>query len=233
MALSYIYKDGNVTFSGIRDTTLIAGQKVVKAPYAVNDSNEIRTDLDSITASMVINAIDIDWNDATINGISYKSIRTSADLLNLIKEIYDKIPTEITQLVGGTNVLTKDNFTTIKEELQGKSAYDIAKETAQQNGQSFSYTEAQWIESLKGAPGKDGAPGLNGLSAFDIAQQTFQALGKEFPYHDETEWTLAITEGANVDAKLEKKQDVLIMGNGINISGNVISTPLATWINIS
>ena len=42
---------------------------------------------------------------------------------------------------------------------RGKSAYEIAKE----NG--FDGTEAEWLASLKGAPGAAGANGKDGVSA--------------------------------------------------------------------
>lgn len=45
----------------------------------------------------------------------------------------------------------------------GLSAYEIAV----QHG--FTGTEAEWLESLKGAPGAPGAPGANGLSAYQVA----------------------------------------------------------------
>ena len=40
--------------------------------------------------------------------------------------------------------------------VDGKSAYDIAV------AHGFVGTEAEWLESLKGEPGKDGAPGEPG-----------------------------------------------------------------------
>lgn len=45
---------------------------------------------------------------------------------------------------------------TVKD-ADGKSAYDIAVD------HGFVGTEAEWLESLKGEPGKDGAPGQPGV----------------------------------------------------------------------
>ena len=42
--------------------------------------------------------------------------------------------------------------------IAGRSAYDIAV------AHGFVGTETEWLESLKGAPGKDGAPGADGYT---------------------------------------------------------------------
>ena len=42
--------------------------------------------------------------------------------------------------------------------IAGRSAYDIAV------AHGFVGTETEWLESLKGEPGKDGAPGADGYT---------------------------------------------------------------------
>lgn len=59
-------------------------------------------------------------------------------------------------------VITKDDIEGLKD---GASAYEIAVK----NG--FSGTEAQWLESLKGASGTNGADGADGKSAYEVAVQ--------------------------------------------------------------
>lgn len=227
MASSYIYKDGNVTFTKVIQPQIYTGQKITSGDYIVNEDDEIER------VTTVLNAIDIDWNSAIVEGLSFKTINSSSDLLNLIKEIHDKIPRSITDLVGGTDVLTIENLEILKEEFRGKSAYEIAKEVAEKNGQQFTYTEEQWVASLKGERGLTGNDGKNGLSAFEIAQTVYQTLEKDFPYQNEYEWMQAIIGGDDLEEKLAKKQNVLVPGEGIVINGNVISSPLATWIDIS
>lgn len=221
----YKYVDEDVEFSGIKNTNVRVGQKISAAAYNVDEEGNI------ISTRPIINAIDIDWNNANAEELE-KPIKTSGDLINEIiktkKSITNlQIPKSIYDLVGGTRVLTIDNFENIKEELTGKSAYQIAKDYAEENGIYFPYqNENEWIVSLKGQKGDkgdNGTPGLSayqiakiynpsigsesdwvnslkGASAFQIAAQTYAALGQEFPYQNEFEWMQAII---NHDEDLE------------------------------
>lgn len=227
----YKYIDEDVEFSGIKNTNVRVGQKIGAAKYVVDEEGNI------ISSRPVINAIDIDWNNANAEELE-KPIKTSADLINEIiktkRSIANiSIPKSIYDLAGGTRVLTIDNFEDIKDELVGKSAFDIAKETAEQTGIYFPYqTEAEWISSLKGPKGdrgNDGTPGasayqiaklqnpnigtesewiasLKGASAFQIAQQTYESLGQDFPYSNEVEWmTAIISHSEDIEPIIEEK----------------------------
>ena len=227
----YKYTDENIEYTGIKNAQIRTGQKIAATAYNVDADGNI------ISTKPVINAIDIDWNNATGAGLEH-TIKTTGDLFreiintkNAINNIH--VPTSIYELAGGTQVLTTENFETIKDQLVGKSAYQIAKDTAEAAGINFPYTtEASWIASLKGERGNPGAPGSAGLSAFEIAKiynpdlvneeewlaslqgasayqiaaRTYAALGKEFPYTNEVEWmTAIIQQNDNIDALIEEK----------------------------
>lgn len=227
----YKYIDENIEFSGIKNANVRVGQKIAASKYVVDEEGNI------ISSRPVINAIDIDWNNANAEELE-KPIKTSADLINEIIKTKQSIaniqvPKSIYDLAGGTRVLTIDNFEDIKDELVGKSAFDIAKETAESAGIYFPYqTEAEWISSLKGPKGdrgNDGTPGasayqlaklqnpnigsesewlasLKGASAFQIAQQTYASLGQEFPYSNEVEWmTAIINHSEDLEPIIEEK----------------------------
>ena len=154
----YKYVDDNIEYNGIKQTNVRVGQKISVTAYTVDEEGNI------LPTRPVINAIDIDWNNATAAEFE-KPIKTTGDLLreiiknrNLVESIH--VPKSIYDLEGGTKVLTTDNFETIKDQLTGKSAYDIAKETAEAAGVPFPYTtEEQWVASLKGERGPAGAAG--------------------------------------------------------------------------
>lgn len=227
----YKYIDGDVEFTGIKNTNVRVGQKISAAAYGVDENGNITSN------RPIINAIDIDWNNANADELE-KPIKTTADLINEIvrtkRSINNiQIPKSIYDLSGGTRVLTIDNFENIREELTGKSAYQIAKETAEAAGIYFPYqNESEWISSLKGQKGDkgdNGSPGLSayqiakiydsnigtesewieslkGASAFQIAARTYAALGKEFPYSNEFEWMQAIvSNGENIESTIEEK----------------------------
>lgn len=130
-----------------------------------------------------INAIDIDWNSATIENVDsieddntnkIGPIKTTTDLLVAIAKIRNRIqgtiPTSINDLIDGENVVTKsylsDYVSVIRDQLKPESAYDIANRIS---GNTIG-TETEWIASLKGEPGETGPQGNAGLSAFQIAQ---------------------------------------------------------------
>lgn len=226
----YKYIDENVEFSGIKSPQIRTGQKITASSYTVDENGNI------ISNRPIINAIDIDWNNASSEDLD-SVIKTTSDLLKILINIKNKVnnikvPTSIYELAGGTTVLTTENFETIKEQLIGKSAYQIAKETAEEAGIEFPYSnERTWVASLKGERGSTGAPGSDGLSAyqiaklyddsigtetewvaslqgasaFQIAARTYAMLGKEFPYANEVEWMEAIEQNnANVETLINE-----------------------------
>ena len=65
----------------------------------------------------------------------------------------DDVTNKILSTDENGNVVLKNSSVTA-----GKSAYDIAV------AHGFVGTEAEWLESLKGEPGKDGAPGADGYT---------------------------------------------------------------------
>ena len=215
----YKYIDENVEFSGIKNPQIRTGQKIAASSYSVDENGNI------ISNRPIINAIDIDWNNASSEDLD-SVIKKTSDLIKILINIKNKVnsikvPTSIYELAGGTTVLTTENFETIKEQLIGKSAYQIAKETAEEAGIEFPYSnERSWVASLKGDRGSTGAPGsdglsayqiakiydsnigtesewiasLQGVSAFQIAARTYAMLGKEFPYSNEVEWMEALSQ---------------------------------------
>lgn len=177
-------KDG-VQFTNIRNTNIRTGQKISVGKYEIDEQGNI------IFNKPIINAIDIDWNAAKINGIN-DSIETSADLLNQIGKIKNlvdniKVPKSVWELSGSSELFTIDEFNSIKDTLKGKSAFEIARDIATENGQYFPYeSEVEWIASLKGERGTDGK------SAYELARDAYLSLGLEFPYRNEAEWIISL-----------------------------------------
>ena len=86
--------------------------------------------------------------------------------------------------------------------VETKTAYDIAVE----NG--FRGTESEWVESIKGDPGKDGSDGKDGANSYELALQNgfkgtqeewLESLkgepGKDFKYSDFTKEQLENLKG--------------------------------------
>ena len=74
------YINGDVEFSNIKNTGITTSQKISSSKYNVDENGNI------IKPNKIINAIDIDWNNAKIKGIE-KNISTTADLLQTIANI--------------------------------------------------------------------------------------------------------------------------------------------------
>ena len=227
MSADYKFVDENIEYSGIKQTNVRIGQKISVTAYNPDEEGNI------VSTRPIINAIDIDWNNATAVELE-KPIKTTGDL---IREIISaklaiqgiRIPTSIYDLVEGANLVTFDNIEALKDQLAGKSAYEIAKQIAEDSHAYFPYqNESEWIASLKGSkgdPGEDGQSAyqiakkynpnigteqdwinsLKGASAYQIAIQTYEALGLEFPYANEREWIIAITENSDVESIVEEK----------------------------
>ena len=77
---TYKYKSGDVEFSNIKNAGITTGQKISSSKYNVDEDGNI------IKPNKIINAIDIDWNNAKIKGID-NPISTSADLLHIISNM--------------------------------------------------------------------------------------------------------------------------------------------------
>ena len=69
------YIDNNIIFTDIDQTYLNAGQKVSGGEYKYDAEGNI------ISPRPIINAIDIDWNNASIEDTT---VSTTGDLINLI-----------------------------------------------------------------------------------------------------------------------------------------------------
>ena len=74
---TYKYTSGDVEFSNIKDVVITSGQKISSSKYNIDEEGNI------ISPNKIINAIDIDWNNAKIRGVD-NTISTSADLLQVI-----------------------------------------------------------------------------------------------------------------------------------------------------
>lgn len=279
-----IHNESNVQFSNINQLQVLVNNKIGSYQYVLDEDGNI------ISNSPIINAIDIDWNNATADEITTPIKSTSdliallssnkvnikvntegiANLRNSIVEIQNaienldskigesdeilqiktqlasaidditllqtsnddiintitrlsetlvvvqtSIPKTVSDLLDGTDVLRSSSFETIKDELKGDSAFEIAKKVATENHTPFNYqNEAEWIASLKGDKGN------NGASAYDIARQTALILGKEFPYNNEQEWITDI-ENATV-AKEYTDQKVSALNNRISAVSSTI-----------
>ena len=225
------YIDNNVIFTNIDQVSITTGQKIAGSKYKYDEKGNIKA------PRPVINAIDIDWNNASIEGTT---INSTGDLINFIhtnkkniEEAKQSIPKRTSDLLDGYDILRQSSFETIKDELTGKSAYDIAKDTATILGNPFPYdNEQEWILSLKGEKGNAGS------SAYEIAKQTYQILNKPFPYENETEWMTDIIDNKEAkdytDQKISELSNSLKYnaGEGITIENNVISASSNTWIQI-
>ena len=279
-----IHNESNVQFSNINQLQVLVNNKIGSYQYVLDEDGNI------ISNSPIINAIDIDWNNATadeittpikstsdliallssnkvnikVNTEGIASLRNSIveiqnaienldskigesdeilqiktqlasaidditllqtsndDIINTITRLSEtlvvvqtSIPKTVSDLLDGTDVLRSSSFETIKDELKGDSAFEIAKKVATENHTPFNYqNEAEWIASLKGDKGN------NGASAYDIARQTALILGKEFPYNNEQEWITDI-ENATV-AKEYTDQKVSALNNRISAVSSTI-----------
>ena len=279
-----IHNESNVQFSNINQLQVLVNNKIGSYQYVLDEDGNI------ISNSPIINAIDIDWNNATADEIT-TPIKSTSDLIALLSSnkvnikvntegiaslrnsiveiqnaienldsrigesdeilqiktqlataidditllqtsnddiintltrlsetlvvVQTSIPKTVSDLLDGTDVLRSSSFETIKDELKGDSAFEIAKKVATENHTPFTYqNEAEWIASLKGDKGN------NGASAYDIARQTALILGKEFPYNNEQEWITDI-ENATV-AKEYTDQKVSALNNRISAVSSTI-----------
>jgi len=155
--------------------------------------------------------------------------------------------TYISELINDAGYITSSVLNTIlkpyvtedeileNENLHGKSAYQIAWDTAIKNMEAWPYkNESEWLESLRGL---DGAPGANGKSAYQAAWEAARDKGEDFPYVNEKEWASALNNVLDLNDTIEEiqqtiteKQDKLTAGEGIDITNNVISSTLGEWL---
>ena len=187
-----VYNKDDVNYSGIRQLQLTTGGKIGTGKYTIDENGNI------IENQPIINAIDIDWNNASTEGIG--PISKTSDLINLLKNIKGSIPDNIYDLSGANNLLTIQDLQVLKPQLTGKSAYELAKESYEETThQVFPYSTVEsWIASLKGEQGQRGFPGADGKdgkSAYDIAREYYQSIDQEFPYQNESDWIEEIISG--------------------------------------
>lgn len=122
-------------------------------------------------SSSIVNYKDTDkWLDEVIDGKAEKA------------EVYTKAEAEAKFAVKGEG-----------GGADGKSAYEVAVA----NG--FVGTEKEWLASLKGEAGKDGAPGKDGLQGVPGKDGAPGAKGDPFVYADFTPEQLAALKGAKGD----------------------------------
>lgn len=274
----YTYTSGTATFNDIIEPSLTTGQMIKNRNYA-KDGDKISYVIP------LINAIDINWNNAYLSNIG-AYINNSAELLNIIdnlglssealeeirQAIEERMPVNLSDLVNDVGYVTKDeissyihNITYISElindagyitastlntilkpyvtedeileneNLHGKSAYQIAWDTAIKNMEAWPYkNESEWLESLRGI---DGTSGANGKSAYQAAWEAARDKGEDFPYANEQEWASALNNVLDLNDTIEEiqqtiteKQDKLTAGEGIDITNNVISSTLGEWL---
>ena len=182
------YTVGSAYFTNINSAAIKMGGKVTNQDYVSKDG------VISYTYP-VINAIDIDWNEAYLaNHGAY--IRHSGDLLDfidnlktagvdkneIIQIINDTIPDSLSYFTNDVgyitaaalrNYVTEDDIRN-NETLRGLSAYQIAQQVYEQNGRVFPYAnEEEWIESLHG---KDGS-GDGGSQSISYISELINDVG--------------------------------------------------------
>lgn len=182
------YTVGSAYFTNINSAAIKMGGKVTNQDYVSKDG------VISYTYP-VINAIDIDWNEAYLaNHGAY--IRHSGDLLDfidnlktagvdkneIIQIINDTIPDSLSYFTNDVgyitaavlrNYVTEDDIRN-NESLRGLSAYQIAQQVYEQNGRVFPYAnEEEWIESLHG---KDGS-GDGGSQSISYISELINDVG--------------------------------------------------------
>ena len=187
------FTENNVQYTSINTDSIVINKKIAATTYQVDQSNNITFH------KPIINAIDIDWNNANITGLD-NSIKTTSDLIKQLANVVaasKTIPHKASDLSDYTNLLTQQNIEALKPQLTGKSAYEIAKEVYEETYHvDFPYsTHAEWVASLKGKTGDPGQPGINGKSAYEIAKQYYQSISEEFPYTSEYEWIQDVISG--------------------------------------
>ena len=97
---------------------------------------------------------------------------TIVRLSNTLTNVKNSIPKYVSDLQDGYDVLRRSTFESIKDELKGESAFDVAKQMALDNGESFNYAnEREWVASLKGEKGDKGDPGEKGDSGVFVGSE--------------------------------------------------------------
>lgn len=151
------YSDNGINFQSVKlPQTLFKEGPLGIVPSNTGDNSEgskgITYNGEEITSvTPFINAVDIDWNDAQVNG---ESLKTTGQLLNIISSKVDEnsfktingepIIGEGDILINGGSGNQGPQGEQGEQGEQGKSAYEIAVE----NG--FSGTQSEWLEALKG-----------------------------------------------------------------------------------
>lgn len=187
-----IYTNNNVKFQGITSPSIRTGARIGVNKYDIDQNGNI------VGKTPIINIIDIDWNHATIEGENgLGPIDGIEDLLNIVNNVKNSVPTDIYQLDHSNSLLTLADIQALKPQLTGKSAYELAKESYETAYHTtFPYaTVDSWVRSLKGETGERGYPGANGKSAFEIARSYYQSIGVNFPYANENEWIESVISG--------------------------------------
>ena len=105
---SLVNNESNIKFSGINQLQILFNNKIGSYPYIIDEDGNITEN------SPIINAIDIDWNNATADEIT-TPIKTTSDLIKLLSdnkisikvnsEGIDNLRTSITEIQNVINNL--------------------------------------------------------------------------------------------------------------------------------
>lgn len=188
----YTYTSGSATFNDIIEPSLTTGQMIKNRNY-VKDGDKLSY------VTPLINAIDINWNNAYLSNIgSY--INNSAELLNIIdnlglssealeeirQAIEERMPVNLSDLVNDVGYVTKDeinsyihNITYISE-LINDSGY-ITKSILDTQLRPY-VTEDEILENEL----------LHGKSAYQLAWDIAKENLEEWPYKNESEWLVSL-----------------------------------------
>jgi len=148
------YTSNGVTFNNVKAGINTGGQKLTKSPYKYDENGNI------VNPQQVINAIDIDWCQATVTGLS-EPISSTAQLLSKVGEMNQNIEKlngdleSVQETIGGTgeeSIFKRiDTINEAIEELHGalESVQETIGGTSEESIFEIIDTINEAIESLQ------------------------------------------------------------------------------------
>lgn len=167
------YKDKDIQFNNIDSPQVLLGMKLGRNEYVVDDQDNIISKPDPI-----VNAIDIDWNNAQLND---KIISTTADLLDYIKNHSGEssIPeSDIIRIMLSAIRLLQSEVTKLRNSFR----FGINSYTDENFGMS------QTVDELKDIPEEEplwatDESELSFIDGLDLSQESYQYIVPVENYH--------------------------------------------------
>lgn len=203
----------NIIFSDIKQVQLVTNTKISAVPYTIDDEGKI------INNIPIINAIDIDWNNAIANEIT-DPIKTTTDLIDLISsskvdiklnsQSINDIKTQIIEVKESIDNIESNNFDKLKTQLENAlNEIEILQNNDENINQSIvslsntindiNDSIPKYSTQLKDSYNllrRDDLEGLTsefkGESAYDIAKRVASENGQSFPYTTESAWIVSL-----------------------------------------